>query len=191
MLGVSPVRSEAGVILVTGDSISAAYGLDISTGWVSLLQSKIESAGHRVVNISISGETTVGGLNRLPSALSEHNPDVVIIGLGGNDGLRGLSPDQMQNNLEAMASMSRESGANVIIAGVRMPSNYGPAFNQMFVDAFSQAAENSDASLVVNMLDGIDEDRSLMQPDGIHPSREAQPLILENFWPVLEPLLDP
>ncbi|MFZ0791519.1 MAG: arylesterase [Chromatiaceae bacterium] len=178
-------------LLVLGDSLSAAYGIASEDGWVSLLQERLRDRGARyeVVNASISGETTAGGLTRLPTLLAEHQPQILVIALGANDGLRGFSFDTIRRNLGGMIQRARESGSRVILAGVRLPPNYGAAYTQGFQAVFRELAGAEGVPLVPEILAGVAEDRGLMQADGIHPTAAAQPLILDNVWPVLQPLL--
>lgn len=178
-------------VLVLGDSLSAGYGLEQGESWVDLLAARLAREGypHRVVNASISGDTTRGGLARLPRALTIHQPQVVVIELGGNDGLRALPPDEIRRNLEAMISMSREAGARVLVAGIRIPPNYGEAYTRRFEGAFEDAAATAGAVLTPFILDGVALRPEMMQADGIHPTAEAQATILGNVWPALEPLL--
>ncbi len=179
-------------ILVLGDSLSAAYNMDREQGWVQLLQQRLRDSGYeyRVVNASISGETTRGGLARLPAAIKQHAPLIVIIELGGNDGLRAINPQEMRSNLIRMAELAQSQDARSLILGVRIPSNYGTAYNNRFQEAYRQAAQQSGSVYLPLLLKGISDDLSLMQDDGIHPSAQAQPLLVENVWAVLEPVLD-
>lgn len=185
------VQAAPDTILVIGDSLSAAYGIEPQQGWVSLLQRRLEQRGceHQVVNASISGDTTQGGLTRLPRALEQYHSDIVIIELGANDGLRGLPPAVMQENLIRMVEISRAQGAEVLLLGVRLPVNYGSAFNERFRAAYAAVAEKTGAPLLPRFLSGVAENRELMQADGVHPRAKAQPMILDNVWRVLEPLL--
>jgi acyl-CoA thioesterase-1 len=178
-------------ILVLGDSLSAAYGIRLEEGWVALLQKKLASQGYgyRVVNASISGETTAGGLARLPRALELHKPRIVILELGGNDGLRGLPLQQMRANLEAMVKQSQAVGARVLLAGMRVPPNYGPAYTEGFYDTFSDIARRYNVPLVPFFLQSVALREGLMQPDGIHPNAKGQPALLDTLWPTLKPLL--
>jgi acyl-CoA thioesterase-1 len=178
-------------LLVVGDSLSAAYGIDARQGWVSLLQQRLleQDLDYRVVNASITGDTTRGGLSRLPAAIERSDPDVVVIALGGNDGLRGFAPSQTKSNLSDMVSMSREAGASVLLLGIQLPENYGRAFGEKFHRVYLDLAAETQVPLVPFFLEGVAETRDLMQPDGIHPSAEAQPRILDNVWQALEPLL--
>jgi acyl-CoA thioesterase-1 len=178
-------------ILVLGDSLSAGYGIRVEQGWVALLQKRLSEAGYgyRVVNASESGETTGGALARLPRALAAHRPAVVIVELGGNDGLRGLPVTDIRANLGALVRHSRESGARVLLVGMRMPPNYGPAYTAGFDGLFTEVAKREHVPLVPFLLDGVALDDSLMQDDGIHPNAAAQPKLLDLVWPRLQPLL--
>lgn len=178
-------------LLVLGDSLSAAYGIASEDGWVSLLQERLRDRGARydVVNASISGETTAGGLTRLPALLSEHRPQILVIALGANDGLRGFSFDTIRQNLGGMIRLAQESGSRVVLAGVRLPPNYGAAYTVGFQAVFREVARAEGVPLVPVLLAGVAEDRGLMQEDGLHPTAAAQPLILDNVWLGLEPLL--
>lgn len=179
-------------ILVLGDSLSAAYGIEVEDGWVELLERRLEREGypHQVVNASVSGETTEGGLKRLPRLLEAHQPAWVILELGGNDGLRGYPVSEMRRNLGKAVALSREAGAGVLMLGMQIPPNYGRRYTDQFTAAYPSLAEERELPLVPFMLEGIATQQSLMQRDGIHPNAEAQPLILNNVWPVLQPLLN-
>ena len=181
----------AGTVLVWGDSLSAGYGLRPQQSWPALLGERIGSARlpHKVVNASISGETTAGGLARLPAALETHKPTVVVIELGANDGLRGLPVKAMAANLQAMVDASRKAGAQVLLVGMRMPPNYGPEYNTRFEAAFRDLANANRLRLVPFMMEGFADQRHYFQGDGIHPVAEAQPLILDTIWRELKPLL--
>ncbi|MGH8436353.1 MAG: arylesterase [Pseudomonas sp.] len=181
----------AGTVLVVGDSISAALGLETSQGWVALMQKRLVEDGfeQKVVNASISGDTSAGGLARLPALLSEHRPSLVIIELGGNDGLRGQPPAQLQQNLAAMIDDSRAQGAEVLLLGMRLPPNYGERYNKAFAQVFTTLAEEKQVPLVPFFLEGVGGVPELMQADGIHPAASAQPRLLDNLWPALKPLL--
>lgn len=184
--------SNGPALLVLGDSLSAAYGLPLDQGWVSLLQARIASRGlpYRVVNAAISGDTVAGGLSRLPALLEEHQPALVLIELGANDGLRGFGPDNIKSGLIRLVQQAQSAGARVIVAGVRLPPNYGPAYNGRFQRMYAEVAEETGAALVPRLLADVAEVPELMQSDGLHPTADAQPLILDNLWPVLQPLLD-
>ena len=187
----SAAADSTGTVLIVGDSLSAAYGIDRRLGWVALLQQRLSENGtaYRVSNASITGDTTRGGLARLPAALEREQPDILVIALGGNDGLRGLAPQQTYANLARMIELGRESGARVLILGVRLPANYGRAFGEKFHRVYLDLARDKQVALVPFFLEGVAETRALMQPDGIHPSAAAQPRILDNVWAALEPLL--
>ena len=179
-------------LLVLGDSLSAGFGTAIDQGWVSLLKQRIAEQGlpHEVINASISGDTTAGGLSRLPSLLAEHQPAVVIIELGANDGLRGFPPKQIAAALTALTEQAQAAGARVLLAGLRLPPNYGSAYADQFQAVYGQVAAATGAALVPRLLAGVAEDRGLMQADGLHPTAAAQPRLLDNVWPVLLPLLE-
>jgi acyl-CoA thioesterase I len=181
----------APTILVLGDSLSAAYGIPAERGWVALLQERLRNRGypHAVVNASISGETTAGGLARLPALLDRHQPQMVLIELGGNDGLRGLPLERLAGNLMRMAALSREAGAVPVLFEMRIPSNYGPAYSTGFEAVFPQVAETLDAPLVPFFLAGIALDPDAFLDDGIHPNVDSQPKMLEAAWPTLEAAL--
>ena len=181
-------------VLVLGDSISAAYGIDKQQGWVALLQTRLdeECPGVQVNNASVSGETTAGGLTRLPALLAaagEAAPQVVVIELGGNDGLRGLSPTAMENNLLRMVSLSRDAGARVLLLGMLLPANYGEQYINLFRQAFERVAGKTGVAFVPFFLESVAEEPGLMQADGIHPAAAAQPVLLDNAWPALQPLI--
>ncbi len=179
-------------LLVLGDSLSAAYGIPVEKGWVSLLQKRLDDKSYEwdVINASISGDTTGGGLTRLPTALERHQPKLVLIELGGNDGLRGLSLRVMRQNLVKMARLAKQEGASVLLLGVRLPANYGPLYGKRFQKVFQEVAREAEVPLVEFFLEGVAEHLDLMQADGIHPLATAQPRLLENVWGALEPLLE-
>ncbi|MBL4610722.1 MAG: arylesterase [Pseudomonas sp.] len=187
-----PVSAQG--ILVVGDSISAAFGLEISEGWVSLLEERLQAREEPVpvVNASVSGDTTAGGLARLPRLLERHEPDLVVIELGGNDGLRGMAPANMQQNLSQMVKLALEADAEVLLLGMQLPPNYGLRFTEAFAQVFVDVSEEHDVPLVPFVLEGIAgvADRSLMQADGIHPTAAAQQRILDNAWPPIEAWLE-
>ncbi len=185
----APVR--AGTILVVGDSISAAYGMSTEEGWVRLLEQRLQQLDptFAVVNMSLSGETTGGGLARLPDALRRHAPDLVIIELGGNDGLRGYPIDRIHANLGQMVTASLESGAEVLLVGMHIPPNYGQRYGDAFHGIFHDLAAEHDVALVPFLLEGVATEDGLMQRDGIHPTAAAQPLLLDNLWTQLEPMI--
>jgi len=193
LLSCAAVSRGAGpaVLLVVGDSISAAYGLPKGTGWVDLLAARIdvEHFPHRVVNASISGDTTAGGRARLPALLSQHKPAIVIIELGGNDGLRGGSVKAAKENLDAMVGAVERAGARPVLVGMRLPPNYGPAYTREFDAIYGEVAKAHRAALVPFLFEGFSESNELFQPDRIHPTVAAQAKLLDNVWPVLAPLL--
>ncbi|MFV3334198.1 arylesterase [Pseudomonas sp. NY15437] len=184
-------QAAAQTLLVVGDSISAGLGLDTSQGWVNLLDKRLKEQGfdYRVVNASISGDTTAGGLARLPALLSEQKPALVVIELGGNDGLRGMAPAQLQQNLNAMVQQSRQAGARVVLLGMRLPPNYGQRYTDAFAQVFQSVANEQKIALVPFFFDGVGGVQDMMQADGIHPAVAAQPRLLDNVWPTLKPLL--
>lgn len=177
-------------VLILGDSISAAYGMEKTEGWVHLFEQKLlpHCSNARVINASVSGETSAGGKSRLPELLGRHQPDIVVIELGGNDGLRGLSPIAMRQNLESMITLSRDSGATPVLLGMRIPPNYGPQYTQLFEQQFQLVSEQQGVPLVSFFLEGIMEHGGFQQ-DGIHPTADAQPLLLRNAESVLSPIL--
>ena len=192
MLGTAaPTPAAAPKILVLGDSISAGYGLAANEGWVSLLQNRLKTQGYgyRVVNASVSGETTTGGLARLPRALSLHQPVIVVIELGGNDGLRGLPLDTSRANLQKMIDLSRSAGAAVLLLGMKIPPNYGPRYASEFERLYADLARRNKLAFEPFFLDKIALADGMMQEDGIHPTAKAQPIMLETLWPRLRPLL--
>jgi len=187
----SLLAAERPVILVMGDSLSAAYNLPISAGWVSLLEERLKKLTNwQVVNASISGETTSGGLTRLPELLRQHQPELVLLELGANDGLRGLPPKIITNNLEKMLILSKESGAKVMLIGILLPPNYGPAYLARFEQIYPKLAKKHQLPLVPFLLEGVADKPSLMQDDALHPTAEAQPKILETVWLELKALLN-
>jgi len=188
--GLSRASGEP-VVLILGDSLSAGYGLARDQGWVSLLAERIGSLGlpHRVVNASVSGDTTAGGLTRLPPLLQRHRPAVLVIELGANDGLRGLRFDEIETNLTRMIALGEQADAKVLLVGIRLPPNYGASYTERFQAIFPAVAEREGVPLVPYLLKGVGERWELVQADGLHPTAEAQPVLLENIWVRLEPLL--
>ncbi|UFH48111.1 arylesterase [Pseudomonas sp. KNUC1026] len=181
----------AGTVLIVGDSISAGFGLDTSRGWVALLEQRLHARKPQssVVNASITGDTSANALARLPALLAQHSPQLVVLELGGNDGLRGQPPAQLQQNLSQMIDSARASGAKVLLLGMRLPPNYGPRYTQAFAQVFTQVADDKKVPTVPFMLEGVGGVPALMQADGIHPNQAAQQRLLDNVWPALEPLL--
>ncbi|MEM7253478.1 MAG: arylesterase [Pseudomonadota bacterium] len=186
----APLHAAPGTILVVGDSLSAGYGIDPAQGWVSLLANKVDGR-YKVVNASISGDTTSGGLTRLPRALQIHGPDVVVLELGGNDGLRGTSIRQMRANLDQMIRLAKEADAKVVLLGMQIPPNLGPAYTRAFADVFPALASEHNLPIVPFFLEGVAGYPEFMQDDGIHPRSNAQPTMLNNVWAVLGPMLGP
>jgi len=178
-------------VLVLGDSLSAGWGIDSEQGWVALLRQRLdrEYPGYLVINASVSGDTTRTGLNRLGAALEQYQPSVVIVELGGNDGLRGLSFSEIERNLTGIIDLSQQEGAKVLLTALRLPPNYGPAYNSRMDELFRRIAEQRKVAFIPRLLDKVDDDPALMQADGVHPTAEAQPRILDNVWPALKPLL--
>ncbi|MEJ2362589.1 MAG: arylesterase [Gammaproteobacteria bacterium] len=186
-----PAQAAQPVILVLGDSLSAAHGIERDQGWVQLLQNKLRKSGYpyKVVNASVSGDTTDSGLSRLPLALKQHRPAIVIIELGGNDGLRGLSVDELQRNLSRLIELARHGGAKVLLIRERLPPNLGEIYTAKFSQRFEIVSAQEQVPLVPFFLRGVAGDPSLMQPDGVHPNAKGQPRMLKNVWPILKPLL--
>ena len=188
-------RATRPVVLIVGDSLSAEYGLARGSGWVAMLERRLaeQKLPWKVVNASISGDTTSGGRSRLPALLAEHRPRVVVLELGGNDALRGLPLAMTEANLRAMAQASKAAGARVLVAGMQVPPNYGRRYAEQFAGLFANVAQAEGAALVPFFLAGVadvPEADSLFQADRIHPTAEAQPRMLANVWPVLRPLLN-
>jgi acyl-CoA thioesterase I len=180
-----------GAILVYGDSLSAAYGLAQDAGWPALLQARLKQRkmDYTVINASISGETTSGGAARIAAALKAQRPKVIIIALGANDGLRGLPLEQMRANLRQMLRLSKQSGGRVLLVGMRLPPNYGDAYARQFAQVYADLAREYRTALAPFLLEGVADRRELFQADNLHPIAEAQPMILDNLWPALAPLL--
>ena len=176
-------------ILVLGDSISAGYGFDPALGWVTLLSQHLPET-YKIVNASVSGETSAGGLNRLPALLTEHQPSIVIIELGGNDGLRGYPVSNLRKNLQALINLSVDAGAQPLLLGMKIPPNYGKRYTEAFADSYAKLAKTNELPWVDFFLDDIATNSSLMQSDGIHPNADAQTLIVQKVLPALTPLLN-
>ncbi|MGI9320846.1 MAG: arylesterase [Thiogranum sp.] len=187
-----PLSASANTILIVGDSLSAAYGMPVEQGWVRLLQQRLATDydAYTIVNASISGDTTANARNRLPQALTRHQPAIVVLELGGNDGLRGLSTAEMKGNLAAMIQTVRQHEAEVLLIGVQLPPNYGPRFTQQFHAVYHELAQEYGLALVPSLVDGVGTRTDLMQADGIHPNSKAQPLIVTRVWQQLRPLID-
>lgn len=191
LVSIAPGALAAPVILVLGDSLSAAFGIGEQQGWVSLLRDKLEQNGypHAVVNASVSGDTTRDAMSRLDDTLARHQPDIVIVELGGNDGLRAFSIDTIRGNLSRILETVRNNGATAILAGMRMPPNYGPVYADAFENLYPDVARATGAELIPFFMEDVATEPELMQDDGIHPNASAQALLLENVWPVLNPVL--
>jgi acyl-CoA thioesterase-1 len=195
LLAINALAPAQGVIaptvLVFGDSLSAGYGIDIDQSWPALLQSRLASQGyeHRVINASISGETTEGGKTRIGPALQRFNPELVILELGGNDGLRGFPPEVMQDNLKTIVETTKASGATVVILGIRIPTNYGPRYTQAFESVYRDLSEQLGVLWIEFLMDGVASNEALMQDDGIHPNADAQMILLDNAWPIIRQAL--
>ena len=188
---LAPTAASAGTILIFGDSLSAGYGLSQGSGWVSLLEKRLQDDGfnHKVANASISGETTSGGASRIAGALQAHRPDIVVIELGANDGLRGQSVDLMKRNLEAIIDASRRARAEVLLVGMRLPPNYGPAYTEKFQQTYRDLARSKRIAFVPFLLEGFAEDPRFFQADRVHPTTEAQARMLDTVWKGLKALL--
>jgi len=184
--------AEPPTILVFGDSLSAGYGIDIDQSWVTLLQQRLEETGyeHRVVNASISGETTAGGATRIDTAIVTFEPELIILELGANDGLRGFPTASIRTNIEIIARRARDSGAEVVLLGIRIPTNYGVRYTQAFEAVFSDVAADLEIRWIEFFMDGIALNDELLQEDRIHPNAEAQPMLLDNAWPIIRATLD-
>lgn len=191
VLVVPAAAAAAPTVLIVGDSLSAGYGLARHENWPALLQARLQAEGypHGVVNASISGDTSSGGLARLPRALERNEPALVVIGLGGNDGLRAIPIPEFRRNLAQMIQLSHAAGAEVLLAGIHIPPNYGPAYTEAFHQVYHELAAEYGTGLVPFILDGVALEPGLMQEDGLHPTAAAQPRILDNLWPELERLL--
>jgi acyl-CoA thioesterase-1 len=187
----TPALAEKPAILVLGDSLSAGHGMDVNDSWVQLLQQRLDRLGYpyHVINASISGDTTRGGLTRTGQALAQHHPRILIVELGGNDGLRGLALDDMRRNLARIIDQGKKSGAAVLLIGVRLPPNYGEVYVEKFHSVYSDLARSHGVPLVPYLLQGIGGHDNLMQADRLHPNSAAQARMLDNVWPHLLPLL--
>ena len=191
-MAANALGTQPPTVLVFGDSLSAGYGIDIDNSWTALLQDRLEELGyeHRVVNASISGETTEGGAARIETALSTFTPDLIILELGGNDGLRGFPPERMRMNLEKIIKSSKDSGASVVLLGIRIPTNYGPRYTAAFEAVYRQVAADLGIEWIEFFMEGVAMNDELLQADRIHPNTEAQPILLENAWPIISATLD-
>lgn len=188
----APAAAAPRTVLVMGDSLSAAYGLSAAQGWVALTAEQVKRTrpGWRVVNASISGETTAGGASRIDAALKEHKPALVAIELGANDGLRGLPLEHTRANLERMITAAKQSGAEVLLIGIRIPPNYGPDYAQAFDAIFAELAREQNTALLPFLLEPVVTDRDAFLPDNLHPTAASQPKLLDHVWTQLGPMLD-
>ena len=184
--------SDSPTVLIFGDSLSAGFGIDVDQSWAALLQRRLEETGyeHRVVNASISGETTEGGAARIDSAIGNFSPDLIILELGGNDGLRGFPPARIKGNLEVIARRARDSGAGVVLLGIRIPTNYGARYTQAFEAVYPEVATELGIKWIEFFMDGVALNDELLQEDRIHPNAEAQAILLDNAWPIIRDTLD-
>jgi len=190
LLGIANAADRPNV-LVIGDSLSAGYGIDVDQSWTALLQHRLREQGyeHNVVNASISGDTTAGGAARIASALENFSPDLVVLELGGNDGLRGMPTKKMKENLASIIGASRDAGADVVMLGIRIPTNYGARYTSEFENIYRQLADELDVPWIEFFMQGVALNEKLMQDDGIHPNEAAQPILLDNAWPVISDTL--
>jgi len=190
-LTATAASTESPTIVIFGDSLSAGYGIEVDQSWAALLQSRLKEQGyeHQVVNASISGETTAGGATRIDSALQDFSPDLIILELGGNDGLRGFPATQMKANLEKIVTRAKASGAAVILLGIRIPTNYGSRYSAEFEGVFRQVSVDLDVKWIEFFMEGIAMNDDLLQDDRIHPNAEAQPILLDNAWPIISATL--
>ena len=190
-MSANAAGTEPPTVLIFGDSLSAGYGIEVDQSWGALLQARLSEQGyeHRVVNASISGETTEGGATRINAALADFSPDLIILELGGNDGLRGFPASRMKTNLEKIVSRAKDSGAAVVLLGIRIPTNYGPRYSAEFEGVFRQVSEDLDVQWIEFFMDGIALNDDLLQDDRIHPNATAQPILLDNAWPIISATL--
>ena len=192
LITANAAAAEPPTVLVFGDSLSAGYGIDVDQSWVALLQKRFEETGYepRVVNASISGETTEGGAARIAQAIATFSPELVILALGGNDGLRGFPPARIKNNLETIAQRARASGADVVLLGIRIPTNYGTRYSKAFEAVYADVAAELDIQWIEFFMEGIALNDELLLDDRIHPNAAAQPVLLDNAWPIIRATLD-
>ena len=184
--------AESPTILILGDSLSAGYGIDVDQSWAALLQQRLEEQGyeHRVVNASISGETTEGGATQVENAIETFSPELIILALGGNDGLRGFPPARIKENLSNIALSAKASGADVVLLGIRIPTNYGARYTSAFEAVYPAVAEELDILWIEFFMEGVALNDELLQADRIHPNAKAQPILLDNAWPIIRATLD-
>ena len=191
LLAASAADAGAPTIVIFGDSLSAGYGIEVDQSWATLLQARLKVQGyeHRVVNASISGETTEGGATRINTALKDFSPDLIILELGGNDGLRGIPTSQMKANLSKIVNRAKASGAAVVLLGIRIPTNYGTRYSTEFEAVFRQVSTDLDVQWIEFFMEGIALNDDLLQDDRIHPNAIAQPILLDNAWPIISATL--
>lgn len=191
LLANSAAGTESPTIVIFGDSLSAGYGIEVDQSWAALLQARLKEQGyeHQVVNASISGETTEGGATRIAAVLRDFSPDLIILELGGNDGLRGFPASRMRANLEKIVTRAKATGAAVILLGIRIPTNYGSRYSAAFENVFRQVSKDLDVKWIEFFMDGIAMNDELLQDDRIHPNAEAQPILLDNAWPIISATL--
>ena len=191
LVSVHAHGAETPTVLVFGDSLSTGFGIDVDQSWPALLQTRLKCQGyeHRVVNASISGDTTESGAARIGRALETFTPQLIILELGGNDGLRGIPPSRMRDNLEKIIEASKDSGAAVVLLGIRIPPNYGQRYIEDFERVYRDVAENMNIPWIEFFMDGVALNEELMQADGIHPNAAAQPILLDNAWPIISKAL--
>ena len=191
LTSVSAHAAEIPTVLVFGDSLSAGYGIDVDQSWAALLQSRLRDQGyeHRVVNASISGDTTESGAARIGGAIDTFSPELIILELGGNDGLRGIPPGRMRGNLENIIHQAKDSGAAVVLLGIRIPPNYGQRYIETFDAVFRDVATELEVPWIEFFMEGVALNAELMQADGIHPNTAAQPKLLDNAWPIISEAL--
>jgi acyl-CoA thioesterase-1 len=192
LISANALCAEPPTVLIFGDSLSAGYGIEVDQSWATLLQARLKQQGyeHKVVNASISGETTEGGATRIEAAIADFSPDLIILELGGNDGLRGLPTQRMKANLEEIVTRSKDSGADVVLLGIRIPINYGARYSAEFEDVFRQISTSLGVQWIEFFMEGIALNDDLLQDDRIHPNAEAQPILLDNAWPIISATLD-
>ncbi len=191
LISVEAHAAEPPTVLVFGDSLSAGYGIDVDQSWTTLLQARLRDQGyeHRVVNASISGDTTESGAARIGGAIDAFAPELIILALGGNDGLRGIPPSRMRGNLENIIQQATDSGAAVVLLGIKIPPNYGQRYIETFEAVFREVAESNDIPWIEFFMEGVALNEELMQADGIHPNSAAQPVLLDNAWPIINEAL--
>ena len=191
LIAAGAESSDAPTVLIFGDSLSAGYGIEVDQSWATLLQTRLNQQGyeHQVINASISGETTEGGATRIESALQDFSPELIILELGGNDGLRGFPAKRMKANLDKIVTRAKSTGASVVLLGIRIPTNYGPRYSTAFENVFRQVSTELDVQWIEFFMEGIAMNDDLLQEDRIHPNAEAQPILLDNAWPIISATL--